>query len=404
MRTRRSRGWIFKRTGKRGVTWYIAYYQPKGLVHEGEKLATCPDVQSGRSAICLGHVAKVREAAGKTKAEAVALLEERMKDLDGGAPARTAPLTFDDLLELVKSAWRGKGRKSSLTGRKGKETAAVRRLREHFGRFEARYITEVQIERFMNARLDEGAAKSTVRNQLNILKHAMTLAVEKRLLPRRPVFPEIKPDGKRTGFFERAEFEAVRAELPDYLRGAATFLFWSGWRSKSEAFTREWRHVDFEAGKIYLEEGETKNGEAREFPFGLIPELKAVIEAQRAYTDDYERRTGSICRWVFHKEGRSLDKGARFYAPWRAACERAGVPGRIAHDFRRTAVRNLSRKAGVSDLVAMELTGHKTRSVFDRYNIKDDASRNDAVAKLAAAIQPTGPDRSVLPLAREKQA
>lgn len=68
---------------------------------------------------------------------------------------------------------------------------------------------------------------------------------------------------------------------------------------------------------------------------------------------------------------------------------------RIPHDFRRTAVRNLIR-AGVSQKVAMELTGHLTASVFDRYNITDDRDRRDAVAKLAAAAQ----DRQVLPLRR----
>lgn len=60
--------------------------------------------------------------------------------------------------------------------------------------------------------------------------------------------------------------------------------------------------------------------------------------------------------------------------------------GRIPHDFRRTAVRNLVR-AGVSQKVAMELTGHLTPSGFERYNITDDRDRREAVAKLAAAAQ-----------------
>ena len=72
---------------------------------------------------------------------------------------------------------------------------------------------------------------------------------------------------------------------------------------------------------------------------------------------------------------------------------------RIPHDFRRTAVRNLIR-AGVSQKVAMELTGHLTPSVFDRYNITDDRDRRDAVAKLAAAAH----GRDLLPIRRGAKA
>ena len=200
-------------------------------------------------------------------------------------------------------------------------------------------------------------------------------------------------------------------------------MYWTGWR-RGEVLSREWRHVDLKAGVIRLEPGETKNGKGRDFPYTLVPELKAVIEGQRTYTDAVERRAGQIVPFVFHREGRQMKS---FRSAWRLACKRVALTaraaaegttpkaiwkamsreerrefkglGRIPHDFRRTAVRNLVR-AGVSQKVAMELTGHLTPSVFERYNITDDRDRRDAVAKLAAAAQ----DRQVLTIASKRSA
>jgi integrase len=117
-------------------------------------------------------------------------------------------------------------------------------------------------------------------------------------------------------------------------------------------------------------------------PYGLLPELEEVIEARWA---SHQRlaAAGTICPWVFHRRGHSV-KSMR--GAWKAACKAAGPQGRILHDFRRTAARNLIR-AGVSQSVAMQVTGHLTPSVFRRYDITTDEDVRQGLGKLAAAAK-----------------
>src|SRR5262249_41573280 len=151
-------------------------------------------------------------------------------------------------------------------------------------------------------------------------------------------------------------------------RPVMDFACLTGWRI-GEILSLTWRQVDFGAGVVRLEPGTTKNDEGRVFPFAVLPALADLLQAQRKRTDAAARATGQGIPHGFPRAGariRDYGKG------WRRAGERAGLTGRLVHDFRRTAVRNLER-AGVSRSVAMKLTGHKTESVYRRYAIVSEA-------------------------------
>jgi integrase len=262
--------------------------------------------------------------------------------------------------------------------------------------FGGRRLDEIQksaIDAYYRARLDAGAAKATINGELSILRRMFTLAITANRFTRKmPTFDLPDPKNEREGFFEREQFEAVLKRLPAYWRGPATFAYATGWRVASEIALLEWRDIDTRAGVVTLRD--SKNGEGRVFPYRQLPELVQCL-ADAARKRDAMQKRGRIVARVFHRDGEALvhePSGSRrtgslcrwAQEDWRLACRRAGCPDRTPHDFRRTAVRNLVR-ASVPEKVAMKLTGHKTRSVFDRYNIVNDADLAHAVGQLASA-------------------
>lgn len=330
---------------------------------------------------------RVRQSTGSTKhRDAVKLLKQRTAEIqDGRFQPDSDRLTFDGLEKMIRDHYTPK---RSLE----RVEIALKHLRKHLGLYRAKAITFDRLTAYRNARLEEGAAPATVKYELATLRKGLTIAERSGKLLRRPPMPEITVNNVRTGFFEADEFKAVKAELPTELQGVVEVAYLTGWRVPSELLTLCWSQVDLKVGMMRLEPGTTKNNEGREFPFDVFPELRAVIEAQRKYTDDVAKRTGKIPTHVFHRNGVPIRD---CYAAWRSACCKAGLEGKLMHDFRRTAVRNLER-AGVSRSVAMKLTGHKTESVFQRYAIVSEADLREGVAKRAALVESI--DRSILPL------
>jgi integrase len=175
--------------------------------------------------------------------------------------------------------------------------------------------------------------------------------------------------------------------MPGDIAAPITFLNETGWREK-EALTREWRHIDFSAGKVILDRDENKTEESRIFPF--TETLKDLLKSQRLKADKLQRETQTICRYVFFCDidGRPLFAGNPprpidyFRRSWESARKTAKIVATI-HDFRRTAARWLIA-SGIDEQTAMKLLGHKTTAIFRRYRITTEQELFDAAKKLDA--------------------
>ncbi len=240
---------------------------------------------------------------------------------------------------------------------------------EHFlgGTTPALAITKQRMGDYLAHRLAAGAARATVRYEIAVLNVAYSVAVEEGLLAVRPMFKLPAVENARSGFFEDGDVAALLVELPAYLRAPVQFARLTGWR-REEVLGLTWDAVDWEGRVIRLAAKDTKGGAARLFPFGSAPELKRLLDERWAARD-------GVC--VFHRAGRRI---GNFRKAWASATQRAGLAGRIFHDLRRTAARDL-RRAGVSEGEIMRLCGWATRAMFDRYNIIDEADLAAAVAK-----------------------
>jgi len=292
--------------------------------------------------------------------------------------------------------FRGKGSAQNLSN--------LKRVRQDFGRELAIGLSAEDVDSYIARRLKEGAAPASVNRCTQMLGQAFKLANRRKRLTGAPYIRHLSEAGNvRQGFFGDAEFRLVVDNLPDCLKDFARFAYCTGMR-RGEIASLTWRDVDGDVIRLRAEN--SKNGESRTVP--LEGELAELIERRRAGRQVKRNgRTVMLSEWIFHRDGEPI---LEFRKSWKTACCMAGIGklvcrkckgsvdaeyncakcakawkrddlkyvGRIFHDFRRTAVRDMVR-AGVPETVAMSLSGHKTRSMFDRYDITNDSDQRAAL-------------------------
>jgi len=245
-------------------------------------------------------------------------------------------------------------------------------------------LTLTCFERYQADRLSLPRAKQTVDHELGGLRAALRLAVKQKRLAAKDLhyLPMFGASGQnvRQGFFEKVDFENVVSHLRVVLADVTRFAFWSAWR-RGEIVNLAWEQIDREAREVRLDT--SKNGEPRTLP--LVGVLWEVIERRWSKREFAAASGPALSPLVFHEAGEPIGD---FRKSWAAACVAAGLghyddagkyQGRLFHDLRRSGVRNLIR-SGTSQTVAMSISGHRTISVFQRYNITDTNDQRKALA------------------------
>jgi len=233
------------------------------------------------------------------------------------------------------------------------------------GDIKATKLSSARIKEYIEFRL-KTVKPGTVNRELGLLHRAFQLGYNQDppLVARVPHFPRLTEDEPRKGFLKPELYQKLLFELPEVLRLLFVIAYHVGLR-KGALLRIKWSQVDLKANTIWME-GRKSNRKPEPVAVPIYGDMAKFIEMQPR-TSEYLFARGSTPIRDFRES-------------WDLACQRAGIPDLLFHDLRRTAVRNL-RRAGVPETVIMKITGHRTRSVFERYNITDETDTQEAGRK-----------------------
>jgi len=321
------------------------------------------------------------------------ILRQRLVAVENGEISAGSGCSLSSLYEALERDYTINQRKD-IANLKSRWAA---HLKNFFADKSVSSVTPETVAQYIAKRQAAGAANASINRELAIIKRMYKLAVKNGRLKigQQPYVGMLKERNVRKGFLKDEQYQALVRETGKvglWLRAMFEVAYTYGWR-KSELLGLRVNQVDVAKREILLNPGETKNDLGRGGPMTdrVLELMVACISGKKS--EDY----------VFTRDKDSRGRKPKkpyigdFRKDWERAIEAAGVPGLLFHDLRRTGVRNM-RRNGISEKVAMTISGHRTRSVFERYNIVDPADLSDAGRKLnQASIALPSPVPAALP-------
>ena len=251
-------------------------------------------------------------------------------------------------------------------------------LKPRLGKIRCAEFGKDDVRRYKAHRRAKGGRTATVNRELEVLRRAFRLGSENKppLVAYLPIIKLDSEDNIRTGFVEDSRYTALRDALNRHLRLMAVIGYHTGLRA---GIIRgiEWEWVDLKAANIRLPKGVHNKRNPALVP--IYGDMGAELEMAKAEHDEF----WPACPFVVHIRGRQVNPDITHQSGWRSACKAADVEGLLFHDLRRSAIRNM-RRAGIPENEAMAISGHRTRSVFQRYDIISEKDIERAAAKLEA--------------------
>ena len=252
-------------------------------------------------------------------------------------------VTVGELTDALLTDYEVRERRSIAVAR-----SHLKRIRQELGDVRAVDLKTKHLVEYQVTRRRAKAAGGTINREISLLRHAIRGFLEEQRVPVPRVAP--LPENVREGFFNRAEVAALVQHLPADLHDFVWFGFLTGWR-KGEIASLKWADVDEEAKTVRLSWRKSKNKQAR--TMALEGQLAAIIKRQSIARAE-RVLAGHDSAYVFVRALRgTLNMRSRglpvvdFGVVWKTACRKAGLQGRLFHDLRRSAARNMDR-AGVS--------------------------------------------------------